>query len=92
MAPVRLKVSMEIRREGIGADGDYSLENEKSKKETYDSDNKNLGFQSVKCCVLALTFRRSKLGPSSKLKKSHTFKRSKLGPSSKLNESHPSRR
>jgi hypothetical protein len=33
MAPVRLKFSMEIRREGIGCDGDYSLENEKSEKE-----------------------------------------------------------
>ena len=75
MASVRPKVCMEIRREGIGVDGDYSLENEESKEEIYDSDNKNLGFQSVKCCALAPTFKRSKLGPSSKLNKSHPSRR-----------------
>jgi len=47
----------------------------KSKEEIYDSDNKNLGFHSVKCCALAPTFKRRKLGLSSNLNDSHPCRR-----------------
>jgi len=34
-----------------------------------------MGFQSVKCCALAPTFKRSKLGLSSKLNELHPSRR-----------------